>query len=209
MSKRNEPILTIIMCAAMLSGCASLVSGSTQEVSFQSNPEDVVVTVSGRVIGKTPVTVQLDKKTGQSVVFGKDGYKPVTMQLTTTMDSWFWGNILLGGLIGSTTDGLSGAVHEYSPSQYFVTLSPVGVNTMESSTLTTQRDKAKEFIVRHYASLIADISKGGGDDFSGLMPLLNIGEEQQADAVSKLRALSKVYTDAPEFADRVTALYLK
>ena len=41
------------------------------------------------------------------------------------------------------------------------------------------------------------------------MPLLNIGKEQQADAVSKVRALSEVYTDAPEFADRVTALYLK
>ncbi len=209
MSGRNESILTIIVCAAMLGGCASIISGTTQEMSFQSNPDDVVVTVSGKPIGKTPVTIQLDKKSEQSLVFSKDGYKPVTMQLTTTLDPWFWGNIVLGGFIGSTVDGLSGAVHEYSPTQYFVTLQPAGVSRMESPTLKTQRDKAKEFIVVHYTNLIADVSKGVGEDFSALMLLLNIGEDQQADALRKLRALSEVYTDAPEFAEQVTAIYLK
>ena len=38
---------------------------------------------------------------------------------------WFWGNILFGGVFGSTTDGLSGSVHEYSPSQFFITLVPM------------------------------------------------------------------------------------
>ena len=148
------------------------------------------------------------RTTPSVVAFSKDGYKPVTMQLTTTLDAWFWGNIVLGGFIGSTVDGLSGAVHEYSPTQYFVTLQPAGVSRMESPTLKTERDKAKEFIVRHYTNLIADVSKGVGEDFSALMLLLNIGEDQQADALRKLRALSEVFTDAPEFADQAIARYI-
>jgi len=206
---KNESILTIIVCAALLGGCASIMHGTSQEMTFQSSPEEVTVTVSGRIIGKTPVTSRLDKKSGQSVAFTKDGYKPVTMELTTTLDPWFWGNIVLGGFIGSTTDGINGSVNQYSPSQYFVTLTPDGASSIESLTLKSQREKAREFIVGHYKNLMANLSQGGGEDFSALMGLLNIEKDQQADALRKIRSLSEVYTDAPTFANQVTALYLK
>ena len=88
MSKNNS-ILTILMCATMLGACASIMHGTSQEMTFQSSPEEVTVTVGGRILGKTPITSRLDKKADQSVVFSKDGYKPVTMALTTTLDSWF------------------------------------------------------------------------------------------------------------------------
>ena len=206
---KNESILTIIVCTALLGGCASIMHGTSQEMTFQSSPEEVTVTVSGRIIGKTPVTSRLDKKSGQSVAFSKDGYRPVTMELTTTLDPWFWGNIVLGGFIGSTTDGINGSVNQYSPSQYFVTLTPDGASSIESLTLKSQREKAREFIVGHYKNLMANLSQGGGEDFSALMGLLNIEKDQQADALRKIRALSEVYTDAPTFANQVTALYLK
>jgi len=60
---------------ALIGGCATIVSGTTQEVSFQSNPEGAKVTVSGRVIGKTPVTLQLKREKGQSLAFEKEGYE--------------------------------------------------------------------------------------------------------------------------------------
>jgi hypothetical protein len=192
----------------MLEGCASIVDGTTQQMSFQSNPDGVTVTVTGRVLGKTPITAQLDKKKDQSVVFTKEGYKPVTMELATTLDPWFWGNIVLGGFIGSTIDWLSGGVHQYSPSQYFVSLQPEGPMT-ESSTLKSQREKAKEFIVSHFENLVADLSKGSGESFSSLMLLLNIGKDKEADALKKMRSLSELFKDAPTFADQVIALYLK
>jgi hypothetical protein len=192
-----------------LVGCASIMHGTSQEITFQSSPEDVTVTVNGRVIGKTPITSRLDKESGQAVVFSKDGYKPVTMELATTLDPWFWGNIVLGGFIGSTTDGINGSVHQYSPSQYFVTLTPQGISSVENATLKSQREKAKEFIVGHYTNLLASLSQGGGEDFSALMGLLNVSKEKEADALRKIRALSEVYTDAPAFADQVVVLYLK
>lgn len=117
-----------------------------------------------RILGKTPLTVELDKEEHQSVVLSKDGYKPVTVQLTTTLDSWFWGNIVFGGVIGSTTDTVSGATHEYSPSQFFVTLTSTGGSTIENATLKSQREKAKEFIVLNYKNLMTDVHQGTGEN---------------------------------------------
>ena len=79
---------------------------------------EVEVTVIGRVIGKTPITLQLDKKKDQSVSFTLEGYKTQTRNLETSIDGFFWGNIVLGGFIGSTTDAITGGMHEYSPNQY-------------------------------------------------------------------------------------------
>lgn len=192
-----------------MGSCASIISGTTQEMTFQSNPEDVVVTINGKVIGKTPTTVQLDKKSDQSVVFSKEGYKPISMQLETTLDPWFWGNIVLGGLIGSTTDGLSGGAIQYSPNQYFVSLQAEGTDRLDGPTTKTQRDKAKEFIVANYENLIEDIKKGSGDNLVALNSLLNIPEDQQEDSLKKMQVLSEVFTDPPTFGDQLTALYLK
>ena len=81
--RKNASILTTIVCTVLLGGCASIMHGTAQEVTFQSSPEEVTVTVTGRIIGKTPITTRLDKKSGQSMTFTKDGYKPLTMELTT------------------------------------------------------------------------------------------------------------------------------
>ena len=209
MTKRKQALLGILCVAVLGSGCASIMHGSSQEMTFQSSPEDATVTVSGRVIGKTPITSRLDKKSGQTVAFTKDGYKPVTMALTTGLDSWFWGNIVAGGFLGSTTDGINGSVYEYSPSQYFVTLTPDGASNIENLTLKSQHDKAREFIVAHYSNLIANVSQGGGEDFSALMGILRVEKAQHGSALRKILALSEVYPDVPTFAKHITMLYLK
>ena len=190
----------------LVGGCASIVSGSKQEVSFQSTPDNATVTVGARVLGKTPMTTQLDKKSGQMVVFSKDGYKPAVVDLTTEMNPWFFGNILLGGFIGSTVDGLSGAIHQYTPSQYLVTLDKEDVSKYENQTGKEQQVKIKEFIVLRHAPLMADIQKGGGENSAALFALLKVPDDQQEGAVKKMRALSEVFADPPRFADEVIAV---
>lgn len=221
--------------AMMVAGCATMISGTTQEMSFQSSPEGVIVTLiravpdedywagkaakdagkkqpthdETRILGKTPFTLQLDKAEDQSVVFSKEGFKPLTMKLTTQTDPNFWGNIVFGGFVGSTTDSMSGAIYQFSPSQYFVTLVPDLSTPVEHATLQSQRDKALAFIVRRYPSLMANLSQGIGEDWSALMGLLHIGPGQEADARQKIRALAMVYSDIATFATHVTDLYLK
>ncbi len=209
MIKNSTIYILFVLVATLFGGCASIIDGTTQEVSFNSTPEGATVTLDGRVIGKTPVSISIKKKSGQALIFSKEGYKPVTMQLETRMNSWFWGNIVLGGLIGSTTDGISGAINEYSPSQYMITLQQEGVASLESKTITSDNQKTKEFIMLAYKNIVSDLNKGEGQYQSSLLEMLKIPKTDHVEAQKRIRALSEVYSNIPEFADRVIALYLK
>ena len=200
-------LLCILFLSSFMTGCASIITGSSQEMTFKSQPEEATVSVNGRILGKTPLTVRLDKKSNQAVIFEKDGYKSQTMQLETRINGWFWGNIVLGGLIGSTTDGLSGAVHEYSPSQYFVTLPPAGNNPVD--TLTLQKMRAKDFIVLNYNNIMKDLAKSSGEYYISLMNALKIETSNWQEAAGKIKSLSETYKDIPTFAEKVIELYIK
>jgi hypothetical protein len=110
---------------------------------------------------------------------------------------------------GSTTDGMSGAMYQYSPNQYFVTLQPEGATNIDGLTQKNPGDKAKDFIVSQYTTLIEQINQGSGEELSALRTLLKISQEQEADSLQKMRELSETFTDPPLFADQVIALYIK
>lgn len=234
--KRGIINLAILACAALFGGCATIMSGPTQEMSFQTSPDKVVVTLiqqhpeelywpdktgrgapkskpareESRILGTTPFTLRLDKVDApQSVLFSKAGYKSVSMKLETRLDQWFWGNLVFGGGLGSTTDSMSGSAHEYSPSQFFITLNPDASTTIDQGTNQPQRDKALVFIVRRYTSLMTNLSQGSGEDWSALMGLLHIERGQESDALKKIRALAMVYPDVAIFANHVSDLYLR
>lgn len=206
---RKMRLESLPLALVALAGCASIISGRTQEVSFVSNPEGATVTVNGRIIGKTPLTVNLQKEKGQSLVFSRDGYKTLSMQLETNIDGWFWGNIVLGGLIGSTTDNVNGSMYKYAPSQYMVTLEPDGTTKIDGKPTLSDKQKAKEYIVVAYKSLIEELTKHDrGEYVRSLLNILKIPDAQQTDAIIKIRALSEAYQDIPVFADRVVEMFL-
>jgi len=190
----------------VLNACATIISGTKQQMSFQSSPEDVTVTVTGRIIGKTPITVQLDKKSGQTVTFSKDGYKPITMELTTHLDSWFWGNIIIGGLLGSTTDGVSGAVNEYSPTQYLVTLTPEKATKLDGPTTKAPRDKVIEFVLVEYQHVAMELNGGKGEHLDSLLKLLNIPHSKRKDTLKSISVLLADNSDMYAFASQVADL---
>ncbi len=195
------------LAIALLSGCATIITGSTQEMSFQSSLDEATVTIGDRIIGKTPITVRLGNKTGQSVTFTKDGYEPLTMQLSTELQPWFFGNVIIGGLLGSTTNGASGAIHEYSPSQYMVTLQPLKLSSAERVTSQSDHEKIGQFVVVSYRDLVRDIRSGKGDYLTSLLTMKRVEKEKEAEALQKLRALSDLYSDdISRFADQAANL---
>ncbi len=198
----------LVALVSTLAACATIVSGTSQEVSFYSSPEGATVSVGGRILGKTPLTMNMKKKSGQTLIFEKEGHKKFTTRLDTNMNSWFWGNIILGGVLGSSTDATTGAIYEYSPQQYMVTLERAGVGPLEGHATKPAAQKAREFLVVGYSNILSDLSKGEGPHISSLLNLLSVPENQYEEAKEKIRALSSVYTDIPEFADHVIELYL-
>jgi len=177
--------------------------------------------------------MQLDKKANQSLVFEKDGYKTLTLPLETTLDPWFWGNIILGGLFGSTTDAISGAVNQYSPGQYNITLQPLGhvqpiavqpkvvqpapvpPKAIQPATVqptvvqpaAIEKNDAKTFIIANYKNILPELYTGQGQYVSALMTLLKVERQNQTKAINMIKDLAEQYKDIPTFADKVVSTF--
>ncbi len=108
--------------AFMFTGCATIMGSKTQKVTFNTNPKGADVLLKGTKTCKTPCTVELVKDTYTNVTFQKDGYQSKTVSVEQGIAPIFWGNILVGGVLGSTTDSSSSAMYEYTPDAYFVDL---------------------------------------------------------------------------------------
>lgn len=196
------------MAVLGFSGCATIFSGSTQQVSFHSNPDGATVKVGERIIGKTPITTSLKRKSGQTITFEKEGYNAVTSDMTTRLNPWFFGNFLIGGLIGTSTDVSSGAIIEYAPGQYMVTLNSLGTSQLDGSVSRSLAQRTTEFIVVGYDEILRDLHQGGGPYAASLLTLLGISREASEDTMDALVALSEAHVGAPEFARQVVQSFL-
>ena len=109
-----------------LSGCASIIHGSTQALAVQSNPSGAAIAVNGVRNAQTPATLSLDRKSPHSLEITLDGYRPFQMQLQRGTSGWVWGNIVFGGLIGLVVDASTGAMYKLSPEQVNAQLEGAG-----------------------------------------------------------------------------------
>ncbi len=114
--------LVALALLPLLGSCASIVSKSKYPVSIQSHPSGLefdVIAKDGRAVhhGKTPEIVTLDADAGffqrakYTVQFRKDVARATDVQLDASLDPWYFGNIIFGGLIGILiVDPLTGAM---------------------------------------------------------------------------------------------------
>ena len=193
------------LSVVFLTGCASIISGRQQQVTFTSNPDDAVVAIDGKQIGKTPITAQLDRKgTTQVVTIQKDGYKPTTFQLKSTVNPWFFGNLIFGGLCGSSTDSSTGAINAYSQDMFNVSLNPAGV----SSTLPPATE-VQSFIIVNYKNIIEELNGKPDQYLKALLILLKVPAGQEADITGKIKNLATDNKDIVTFANKVSDLSAK
>jgi len=101
----------IVLSLALITGCSSIVSESMYPVSITSSPTQSNFVLQNRAgvtvhSGRTPETVVLNASSGffkgetYQLIFKRDGYDEKTIEIQSTVDGWYFGNILLGGLIG-------------------------------------------------------------------------------------------------------------
>lgn len=95
--------LSILMLAMVASGCATIIDGSSQPLTFNSSPNGARIYVNGMELGTTPLTMPVKRSKTTMILAKKNGYEDQQLVLQTKINSWFWGNILLG-LYSSTTD---------------------------------------------------------------------------------------------------------
>ena len=111
--------------AVFSSGCATIVhGGGGQDVSFTSSPPGAAVTVADRVIGMTPTSTKLRRKTNHYVTLDMPGYAPQSTTLDSGLSGWVFGNILLGGVIGLIVDASTGGMYTLTPGTVHADFAP-------------------------------------------------------------------------------------
>ena len=119
--------LTVLVLLVALSGCASIINGTTQKVPVTAEPSNAtVVAVGGELVvnGTAPCTLVLKRKHPQVLTISAPGYKTQTVQLQSVLSGAVAGNILAGGLIGWGVDAASGADSKLVPESVNVVLEP-------------------------------------------------------------------------------------
>jgi hypothetical protein len=208
MRLRRVTIVLATIISINTIGCATIMSGATQNVSFISNPEEANVSLNGKILGKTPLSVPLKKKTKQSVVLTKEGFKPLTISLDTKTDGWFMGNFLIGGLPGSTTDGLSGAIHEYTKDNFMVALVPEGASKLEEGTIFTPKQEFQNFVLSNYVDIKKNLYNKHGEYLTSLVSLIDVPNGKQTeDLIQNLSVYGKESHNGLELSEKILKNY--
>ncbi len=114
----------VLLAAALASGCASLVSTSTQKITINTTPPGASVKVDDQNI-TTPGVVRLERKEKHTIFITKEGYQDTQVHIGQTFNNWVFGNILCGGPIGVFIDAATGALNNLTPADINVVLNKV------------------------------------------------------------------------------------
>jgi len=114
----TKKIFGVAISACLLTGCASVIGGTSDSITVNSNPPGAVCNLmqNNRNIGQvtTPGGITVKKtKHDIHVTCTKEGYQTASGYLNSDIESSTWGNIILGGGVGWVVDSAAGADNDY------------------------------------------------------------------------------------------------
>jgi len=188
--------LLVLVVGTMLGGCATLVSGTTQTIGVNSDPEgaDCQFRRKGVLVGRvnpTPGTMQVGKDyESVSVLCTKEGFDDTTGVIGSEFQAMTLGNILLGGVIGVVVDAASGAMMKYPESVTFTLIPKLfDSEAARDKFFTDMRDT----FLGEYAEVVARIkSKCAPDACENDLLAAQAGHDSRLAEIEKRRLLAKV-----------------
>ena len=119
MNKSIIVLLLLSVSCIFFSGCATIFNQNSY-LSVATMPSNATVIIRGMDSGEksslqSPCTLQLSQKSDYQVQISLAGYQSETIVIRRGIRGWFWGNILLGGVIGMIVDYNTGAMYEHTP----------------------------------------------------------------------------------------------
>lgn len=127
-------------------GCASIISKSSYPIHINSTPNEAHIVITNKkgvevFSGTTPATTKLRSGSGYFgkaqyyVKFEKPGFQSKTVPVEFKIDGWYFGNLLLGGIVGMLiVDPLTGAMYKLDTEFLNETLAPAAI-AMEKSNM--------------------------------------------------------------------------
>lgn len=122
--KTNALVAVMAIAAFTNSGCATIFGKSNYPITVNSNPNGAKLSIFDKkgveiYKGNTPANITLKSSSGYfskaeyQLKFDLDGHEQKTVQLTSKLNGWYFGNLLIGGLIGMLiVDPASGAMYK-------------------------------------------------------------------------------------------------
>ena len=121
-------LASAVATAFFMSGCATLLGGGTQQkISINADqPVQGQLQYSdgeGVQYFTAPATLKVDRRSKDIIIKSRDGSFDQKV-VKSDLNPWFFGNIIFGGLIGSTTDLVDGAAWRYDDTTDIQTNNP-------------------------------------------------------------------------------------
>lgn len=148
----------LALAGMSLSGCATVLNGTSQDVDFNSEPQGAVIALHTGQNCVTPCTFSMRRGDDASVEINKPGFKPVTVYIQSRLGGSTFGNIILGGGIGAVVDGSNGSSNRLYPNPVYVRLVPVGSN--EEPVLLNKDGEVISTVAAHNAEVGEDVRQG-------------------------------------------------
>ena len=118
-------VATLFLCCSLfLTGCCSIIHGTSQKIPVNSVPSGATVFHNGIPAGTTPAILELKRSENHTIRVEKEGFVSYEESLVRSTSGWVWGNIFFGGLIGLAVDAIDGSIYNVKPDRISATLLP-------------------------------------------------------------------------------------
>jgi hypothetical protein len=108
----------LLLSLIIFQGCATLFSGSYDEIDLSSEPTGAQVLVNGKDEGNTPTTIRLKKSKEYTIEFVKAGYKTKSLRMTYGLGAGWLILDILSGLVGIIVDAATGNWNSFDYDSY-------------------------------------------------------------------------------------------
>lgn len=150
-------LLVAFVSAILFSGCASIFTKTKYPLMVNSEPDGAVLVITdkkGREVytGNTPATLSLKSSQGffskaeYQVRISYPGYNDKVVTVSSKIEGWYFGNLLLGGILGMLIiDPATGAMWKLDTKHINVSLIPAFQSNEPSLRIMDRKDVPQEW----------------------------------------------------------------
>lgn len=160
-------VALVAAASAALSGCATVMNGTSQDIAFDSAPGGATVKVTTGATCMTPCKLELKRGKDLRADFNKSGYKPAYVLVQSKLGGATFANVLAGGIVGAVVDGSNGASNHLSPNPVNVRL--VADGATGEAVLFDKKGKDGVTVQSHNDGIRSDVAGTLGAEAAGIV----------------------------------------
>jgi hypothetical protein len=199
--KKVVKLFASVFCIAYFISCATIIRGTSQTITINSNVSGASVELDGAPVGVTPFTGKIKKGKDKTFTIRKQGYgtQSITLEREFDMVAAGLGNFVSCGIFGTTTDWANGAMWLYNPTTYFVQLQEDGQSNSDYSNELAIR----KFSMINHSQIAIDAGKNGGEYTDALADLMKSKMDKETAMLNIQDALEKSKGDQVVFGNEL------